>query len=229
MFMVTPTSPSRALCVLNPTAVTRLSSCKAGLLHFLQALGDTGWLHIQRCQSTSPRLGIVRQTVYRIKCAHCQRWGMLGSRIFWQREVLELIHKRVRWKLAAEGLQREKKQRENEKGRDRQMERGREMVENRAETQLYFTVLLYPLLKQPVLLQGSCLASLFLFPCWPLHEQPLLLDSPHTPTSTTTVVLFTHTWDSQFLKKHSLCYVWRSSYIAMVRRKDWAVQEELGS
>lgn len=64
-----------------------------------------------------------------------------------EREVLELIPKRVGWKLAAEGLQREKRQREREKGRDSQMERGREMVENRAETQLHVTVLLYPPLK----------------------------------------------------------------------------------
>lgn len=125
MFMVPPASPSQAPCVLSPTAVTRLSGYRAGLLYSLQALSDTGWLHIQRCQSKSPRLGIVRQTVCGIKCAHCQRWGRLGSKISWQREVLELIHKCVGWKLAAEGLQREKKQREKEKGRDRQMERGR--------------------------------------------------------------------------------------------------------
>lgn len=45
--------------------------------------------------------------------------------------MLELILKCVGWKLAAEGLEREKRQREKEKERDGQMERGRERVENR--------------------------------------------------------------------------------------------------
>lgn len=47
--------------------------------------------------------------------------------------MLELIHKRVGWKLADEDSQGEKRQRGREKGRDRQMERGRDRVENRAE------------------------------------------------------------------------------------------------
>lgn len=61
-----------------------------------------------------------------------------------EREVLELIHKHVGWKLADEDLQGEKRQRGKEKGRDRQMERGREMVENRAEDTALFHSLALP-------------------------------------------------------------------------------------
>lgn len=40
--------------------------------------------------------------------------------------MLELIHKRVGWKLADEDLHRERRRlRKREKGKDRQMERGR--------------------------------------------------------------------------------------------------------
>lgn len=53
--------------------------------------------------------------------------------ILTEREVLELIHKRVGWKLADEDLQGEKRWREREEGRGRQMEGGRETVGNRAE------------------------------------------------------------------------------------------------
>lgn len=58
--------------------------------------------------------------------------------------MLELIHKRVGWKLADEDLQGEKRQRGREMGRDRQMERGRERVENRAEDAALFLSLALP-------------------------------------------------------------------------------------
>lgn len=50
-----------------------------------------------------------------------------------ERAVLELIHKRVGWKLADEDLQGKKRWREREEGRGGQMEGGRETVGNRAE------------------------------------------------------------------------------------------------
>lgn len=70
--------------------------------------------------------GIVGQTICGIKCAHCQGVGEVSKE-----DILTEEERSVGWKLAAEGLQREKRQREREKGRDRQMERGRERVENR--------------------------------------------------------------------------------------------------
>lgn len=77
--------------------------------------------------------------------------------------MLELIHKRVRWKLADEDLQREQRQREREKGRDRQMERGREMVENRAEDTALFHSLALPSAEAACAFTGipSCLHFLF--------------------------------------------------------------------
>lgn len=46
-------------------------------------------------------------------------------------DILTEGERSVGWKLAAKCMQKEKRQREREKGRDRQMERGREKVENR--------------------------------------------------------------------------------------------------
>lgn len=112
-----------------------------------------------------------------------------------ERKVLELIHKRVGWKLADEDLQGENRQREREKGRDRQMERGREVVGNRAEDWALFHRLALSQLKQPGLSQAFPLPSLGLSSLLLLHLQPLPLASPQMPTSTTTCR------DSQFLSQ----------------------------
>lgn len=58
--------------------------------------------------------------------------------------MLALIHKHVGWKLADEDLQGVKRQREREKGRDRQMERGREVVRNSAEDEALLHNLAFP-------------------------------------------------------------------------------------
>lgn len=82
-----------------------------------------------------------------------------------ERKVLELIHKRVGWKLAAEDLRREKRQREREKGRDRQMERGREMVENRAEEAVLFHSPALLSTEAACAFAGTLPCLRFLFPC----------------------------------------------------------------
>lgn len=56
------------------------------------------------------------------------------------RVVLELIHKRVGWKLADEDLQGEKRRREREEGRDGQMERGGRRWEIEQKTQLFHSL-----------------------------------------------------------------------------------------
>lgn len=60
--------------------------------------------------------------------------------------MLELIHKRVGWKLADEDLHRERRRlRKREKGKDRQMERGRGGEGgNRAEDTALFHSLALP-------------------------------------------------------------------------------------
>lgn len=77
---------------------------------------------------------------------------------------MELIHKRVRWKLADEDLQGETRQREREKGRDRQMERGREMVENRTGGTALFHSLASSSAEAAYAFVGTLPPSHFLFP-----------------------------------------------------------------
>ena len=89
--------------------------------------------------------------------------------------MLELIHKRVGWKLADEDLQGEKRQRGGEKGRDRQMERGRDRVENRAEDAALFHSLALPCAKRG----GLCVPRVL--PC--LHPVPLFSPAVLSPAA----------------------------------------------
>jgi len=105
---------------------------------------------------------------------------------------MELIHKRVGWKLADEDLQGEKRQRGREKGRDRQMERGRDRVENRAEDAALFHSLALPCAKRGGLCfpRGPALPAPLL-PFSSLLSSALLLALLWLPACTT-VVLFTY-------------------------------------
>lgn len=78
--------------------------------------------------------------------------------------MLELIHKRVGWKLADEDLQGEKRQRGREMGRDRQMERGRERVENRAGDAALFRSLALPSVQAACAFAGILPRLCFLLP-----------------------------------------------------------------
>lgn len=63
------------------------------------------------------------------------------------REVLELIHKRVGWKSADEDLHGEQRWRGREEGRDGQMEGGRGTWEIEQKTQLFHSLASSP--RQP--------------------------------------------------------------------------------
>lgn len=121
--------------------------------------------------------------------------------------MLELILKCVGWKLAAEGLQREKRQREREKGRDRQMERGRERVENRLSfiSQSCFTLRPSSL----CFLQGSCLVSAC---CSLLTSATRLLDSPVLPFPLQ-LLCFSPTWDFQPVQRKNSLYAKRTIFL----------------
>lgn len=121
--------------------------------------------------------------------------------------MLELILKCVGWKLAAEGLQREKRQREREKGRDRQMERGRERVENRLSfiSQSCFTLRPSSL----CFLQGSCLVSAC---CSLLTSAMRLLDSPVLPFPLQ-LLCFSPTWDFQPVQRKNSLYAKRTIFL----------------
>lgn len=76
-----------------------------------------------------------------MECTHCQRVGDARKRaLLTEREVLELIHKRVGWKLADEDLQGEKRWREREEGGGGQMEGGGRRWEIEQKTQLFHSL-----------------------------------------------------------------------------------------
>lgn len=105
-----------------------------------------------------------------------------------RKKVLELIHKRVGWKLADEDLHRERRPRKREKGKDRWRGGGEGEEEIEQKTQLYFTVLLCPPLKQ---LLALSFVPLLTSPSATLAPGPI-------PNSHHNSCAF-HTWDSGFL------------------------------
>lgn len=109
--------------------------------------------------------------------------------------MLELIHKRVGWKLADEDSRGEKRQRGREKGRDRQMERGRDRWKIEQKTQLYFTASLPPPSEAACAFPRGPALPAPLSPFSSLLSSALLLALLWLSACTT--VVLSHTWDSQ--------------------------------